>query len=112
MWATSILQFSCAFDFRVPSDKIDSTNLLLAEMNEKLWLGHFDLWPEVGMLMFRHSQLFSGGMRASLSQIESLIQISIEECEKFYPAVHFMLWANKSPKDAIAAAMLETKGRA
>ena len=106
------LQFSCAFDFRVPDEKIQSTHSLLAEINEKLWLGHFDLWADVGMLMFRHSQLFAGGMGATLEQINTLVDTSIEECERIYPAVHFMLWGGKSPKDAIAAAMLETKGKA
>ena len=37
------LQFSCAFDFKVPRDKLLDTHSLLAAMNEKLWLGHFEV---------------------------------------------------------------------
>jgi len=44
--------------------------------------------------------------------MEDLVEIALKECEKFYPAIHFMLWGNKSPKDAVASAMLETKGQA
>ena len=40
------LQFSCAFDLKVPHDKTQVMHSLLALMNEKMWLGHFDwLWP-------------------------------------------------------------------
>ena len=106
------LQFSCAFDFKVPKEKLIKIYELLAFINEKLWLGHFDIWPEEGMLMFRYSLLFSGGVTATIEQMEDLVEIALKECEKFYPAIHFMLWANKSPKDAVASAMLETKGQA
>ena len=106
------LQFSCAFDLKVPQDKLVDTHSLLAVMNEQLWLGHFDVWPDEGMLMFRHTLLFGGGMKATPEQIEQLVDIALRECERFYPAVHFMMWGGKSPNEAIAAAMLETEGEA
>ena len=81
-------------------------------MNEKLWLGHFDLWADEGMLMFRHALIFSGGARTTVEQIEDLVEISLKECEKFYPALHFVMWGGKSPSEAIASAMLETQGEA
>ena len=32
----------------------------MALINEQLWLGHFDLWKEDGMLLYRHGLLLAG----------------------------------------------------
>jgi len=37
---------------------------------------------------------------------------AIEECERFYPVFQFVLWAGKTPQEAIAAALIETQGEA
>ena len=44
--------------------------------------------------------------------MEKLIEIALNECERFYPAFQFVIWGGKSPADAMAAAMLETMGEA
>ena len=48
----------------------------------------------------------------SSDQISQIFSSSIGECEKYYPAFQFLLWEKKSPKDAIAASMLNTLGEA
>ena len=52
----------------------------------------------------------SGGL--SLQQAETLVEAAIEECERFYPVFQFVLWADKTPQEAIAAALIETQGEA
>jgi hypothetical protein len=81
-------------------------------VNERMWLGHFDLWIEDGVPMFRHAVLTRGGGGMHASQMEELIEIAITECERFYPAFQFVIWGGKAPAEAIAAAMLETMGEA
>jgi hypothetical protein len=106
------LQISCAFDLKVAREKIAGMHSLLALMNERMWLGHFDLWAQEGLLMYRHAQLYAGGARATTEQMEELVSIALRECERFFPAIQFVLWGGKSPSEAIAAAMLETEGEA
>lgn len=106
------LQFSCAFDLKVPKDKVSAVHSLMALMNEKLWLGHFDLWAHEGLLMFRHALIFSGGAEATSGQLEAVVEAALRESERFYPAIQFVLWGGKLPNEAIAAAMLETEGEA
>ena len=48
----------------------------------------------------------------SLDAAELLVESAIEECERFYPVFQFVLWGGKSPKEAIAAALIETHGEA
>jgi hypothetical protein len=80
-------------------------------INEKLWLGHFDLCSEDLVPMFRHTMLMRGG-NPSIEPLEDLVDIALNECERFFPAFQFVLWGGKSPREALDAAMLEPVGEA
>ena len=97
---------------RVPEKRKLDVHSLLAMVNERMWLGHFDLWIEDGVPMYRHAVLTQGGGGMLPNQMEKLIEIALNECERFYPAFQFVIWGGKSPADAMAAAMLETMGEA
>ena len=109
-----VLQFLALPDIRVPSDKRAATYETIGLINEQLWLGHFELWTSSGLVLFRHAALLDGedGASLTLQQAETLVEASIEECERFYPVFQFVLWADKSPQEAIAAALIETQGEA
>ena len=88
------------------------TNALLAMANEKLWLGHFDLWSEENLPVFRHALMLRDGVGVSTELLEDLVDIAVTECERFYPAFQFVIWGGKPAAEALAAAMLETEGEA
>ena len=46
------LHFSCLLESRVPVEKRREVSLLLALLNERMWLGHFDLSSEDGSAGF------------------------------------------------------------
>ena len=106
------LHLSSAFDMRI-SDGIRRSNVsdLLMYVNSRLWIGHFDLWPEDGTIVYRHAMIFPDAS-ASGAQCEALLNLAVEACEHYYPAFQFVLWGGKSAEDAIAAAMLECVGQA
>ncbi|MEO0036008.1 YbjN domain-containing protein [Phaeospirillum tilakii] len=106
------IHFTCAFDMKVPDGKRSPICDLLAIVNEKLWLGHFGLWDEESVPMFRHTSLLRGGTGLSPEQVEDLVDIAVSECERFYPAFQFVIWGGKSARDAVAASLLETAGEA
>lgn len=106
------MHFTCAFDMKVQPAKRQAVYELLAMVNERLWLGHFGLWTDEGVPMFRHSALIRGTMGASMEQIEDLVDIALTECERFYPAFQFVIWGGKSAADAVSAALLDTVGEA
>jgi hypothetical protein len=84
---------------------------LIALINEQLWLGHFDLWKEDGMLLYRHGLILAGA-ETHVGQCEALLRAALEACERYYQSFQFVLWAGKSPEDALLATMLETQGQA
>ena len=106
------LYFSCLFDMKIPAGKRPPVSELLAMINERLWLGHFDLSSEEMSRMYRHTVLLRGTSGIVAEQLEDLLETAIGECERFYPAFQFALWGGKKPQEAMEAAMLETVGEA
>jgi len=105
------LHVSSAFDFRVPDQRLNEMYRLVAQINEQLWLGHFDLWTDEGLIMYRHSLLL-GGTVASLEQCEAMLQAALESCERYYQAFQFVVWAGKPSREALVSTMFETEGQA
>ncbi|HET6522694.1 MAG TPA: YbjN domain-containing protein [Geminicoccaceae bacterium] len=107
-----VMHLSCALDMKVPAKKREAIYGLLAMANEKLWLGHFDLWTEENLPMFRHAVLVRDGTAIGDQLLEDLVEIAVTECERFYPAFQFVIWGGKAPAEALTAALLETEGEA
>lgn len=109
-----VLQFLAFPDVRVPEERRGDIYEAIGLVNEQLWIGHFELWSSSGILLFRHAAMIPGddGGSMTLSQTELLVESAIDECERFYPVFQFVLWGGKSPRDAIAAALIETQGEA
>jgi hypothetical protein len=114
VWQREInaLHFSCGFEMKVPRARRAAVYELLAAVNERLWLGHFDLSIDDNSPAFRQGVLLRGAAGASVEQIEDLVDISVSECERFYPAFQLVLWGGKSADEAIAAAMIDPVGEA
>ena len=99
-------------DVRIPNERHTDIHGLLALINEKMWLGHFDLWTEEGLPMFRHAIPLRGTEGLKPEQLNDLVEVAISESERFYPAFQYVVWAGKSPADALTASILETVGEA
>jgi hypothetical protein len=106
------LHLACAFDLRVPIPRRGEVQQLVSLVNEQLWLGHFDLWSQDGIVMFRHALVLAGGVDASSKQCEALLDAAVEACERYYQAFQFVVWAGKSAREARDAVMFETEGEA
>ena len=110
----AVLQFLAFPDIKVADERRAAIWETLALVNEQLWIGHFELWTSSGVLLYRHAAMVEGedGGTLSLDTAELLVETAVEECERFYPVFQFVLWGGKSPKDALAAALIETQGEA
>jgi hypothetical protein len=101
-----------SFDLRVPDRRRDEILKLLAAINVQMVHGHFDFWPVDGVIIFRDSLILSGGAEANDAQCESMIRSGIESCQRYYPAVQFVIWAGHTAEEAMNSALLETHGEA
>ena len=112
----SVLQFLAFPDIKVPDERRAAIYETIALVNEQLWVGHFELWSSSGILLYRHAVMVDGDDdgegQLSLAAAELVIESAIDECERFYPVFQFVLWGGKTPREAIAAALIETQGEA
>ncbi|HSV04709.1 MAG TPA: YbjN domain-containing protein [Phenylobacterium sp.] len=105
------LQLCLSMDLTVAADQRAAAYELLASMNPRVWLGHFEVWDD-GEIVFRHGMALMTGEQPSLAQAAAMIDVAVECADRFYPAFDFLVRGSKSPQDAIAACMFETVGEA
>jgi len=106
------LHLACAFDMKIPAARRNEVQRLIAAVNEQMWVGHFDIWTASGMIMYRQAIPLPDGMTATTGQCESMLVSAIHACERYYPAMQFVVWAGKTAEQAMSAAMFDTAGEA
>jgi len=106
------MHFTCAFDMRVSADKRGHVHELLALINERMWMGHFGLWTDCGLPMYRHALPLRGSGGPTVEQMADLMDTAIDECERFYPSFQYVIWGGKTAQDAFDAAIIDTVGEA
>lgn len=106
------LMLSCAIDAKPPKAVRPRICALLALVNEKLWVGHFDLCSHENTVTFRHSLLLRDGVGTSTEHLQDLLDIAINECERFYPALQAAVWGGKAPEEALQIAVFDTVAEA
>lgn len=102
------LSIACSFDTKLPKPALPRIHALLAMVNDKLWLGHFGINAEDNTVGFRHSLLIRDGAGTNAEQLQDLMDIAVQECERFYPAFQSVVWGGKTPAEALELALFET----
>ncbi len=112
-----VLQLIARADLTVPDERRMAVYETLGLINEQMWMGHFEMWSADGTLLFRHATLLDNDDEddepdLTIGQAEMLVEAAVEEFERYYPVFQLVLWADKSPQDAMAGALLDTVGEA
>jgi hypothetical protein len=106
------LQLCLSLDMRVDAKAKPGVFELLSMVNQRVWLGHFEVWAEDGEILFRHALPLPEGERPTLAQAAAMIDAAVEAADRFYPAFDFLLTGAKSPAEAMKACLFETAGTA
>ena len=104
------LHLACAFDFNVPEQRADELLKLLSLINGQVLMGHFDMWAQDGVMIFRQSLLLSGGADPTNQQVEMLFSSAVESCETYFQAFQFVVWSGMTARQAIDLVLFETQG--
>ena len=98
-WSENIraISFTITFDLKFPQNKIIKAYELIGLINEKLWLGHFDITSKNGIPAFRHTILSNADSDFLHKKLENLVDIAIYECEKYYPSFQQVLFDEIEP---------------
>jgi len=106
------LQLCLSIDLKADKSRRTPAHELINLINQRVWLGHFDIWPDDGEVVFRHALALPQAERPSMAQTASMIDAAMEAADRFFPAFDFLIRGDKSPADAMAACMFETMGQA
>lgn len=106
------LHLACAFDIRVPENRVNEVIRLLSHVNGQVLMGHFDLWRVEDVVIFRQSLLLAGGAEPTNRQVEVLLSSAIEACEAYFQAFQLVVWSGMDAKSAMDAVLFETVGEA
>src|SRR5436190_23018223 len=112
MFDIEAMHLACAFELKVPDHCRGEVATLISMINEQMWIGHFDLWTKDGIVMYRNALVLPGGLTASPPQCEAMLSAALDACERYYPAYQFVVWAGKTAREALDAAVFETAGEA
>ena len=105
------LQLCLSIDLK--ADKADRARFfeLVSIINQRLWMGHFEVWDD-GEIVFRHAMTLMSGEQPSLAQAAGMIDVAVEAADRFFPAFDLLIRGARSPAEAMAACMFETVGQA
>jgi hypothetical protein len=106
------LLFTLGFDLQAPVSRRDEAIKLAAQINENLWLGHFDVWSDDGTIIFRHAMPMIGREDISVGEVQAMLAAAMDAAERFQPAFHFLILAGMPAADAANAALFEIVGAA
>ena len=97
-WSKQIkaINFTVTFDLKFPKTKAKQVYELLSRINEKLWIGHFDITSKNGIPAYRHTLFESNESEMLHIQLEKLVNIAVYECEKYCPAFQLVLFEDLS----------------
>jgi hypothetical protein len=108
----SALHFSLTLDVKAMAAKRSAIAELVMLANERLWVGHFDFWSDDGVIIYRYTFPMEGRDEVTQGEIRAVIAAAVSAADRFMPAFNFLVWAGKSPREAIDAVMFETHGEA
>ncbi|MBY0421832.1 MAG: YbjN domain-containing protein [Parvularculaceae bacterium] len=106
------LQMGAPLDLKAPPGKLADAARLVTMVNERLWIGHFDLWSEDHAIVFRNAVVLPESGALERGQAQQLIRGVCEALDRFFPAFNFLIWGGKTPEEALEASLFETVGSA
>lgn len=106
------LQIGAPLDLKAPMARLAETSQLITMVNERVWVGHFDLWTDDNSIVFRNAAILPPHGALDPAQAEALIKSVSEAIDRFFPAFNFLIWGGKEPADALQSSMFETAGTA
>ncbi|MEX0305084.1 MAG: YbjN domain-containing protein [Leisingera sp.] len=106
------LRLVCSFEMEPPEAELPRLYELINRMNDQCWEGSFTYWEDHKLMLFRYGLMLAGGQMASPQQIDAMINASVANAERYYPAIQLAVWGQRSADEAMQVAIAEAYGRA
>jgi hypothetical protein len=109
----SALLFACSMPVEIAPEHYDIAARTLEQVNQNIWLGHFDMSNKNTYPTFRHTILFRmipTGIAVDI--VQDIVEIAVAECNRFYTTFQLVQAGDTRLQDNLHAAIFETMGEA
>lgn len=94
------LHFACGFELQIPKKRFSEAMRLTAYLNEKLYIGQFDVWDDKKYVTLRHA-LVLVGEDPTQRQCNDLTEYLVKVSEKMMPLFILVAKHNYTVEEAI-----------
>ncbi len=95
----------------VSKEQYDQMHDMLRTINERLWVGHFDLLPDEHQIVYRHTVLLAG-QEVQKESCEAVIAFDRSSYERYLGSFVLVAGNACSVEDALKSAEFDTDGSA
>lgn len=109
----SALLLSCAIPVEIADEQYEMACRTLEQINQNMWLGHFDLSNKGQSPTFRHTlllRMIPSGI--AIDTIHDVVDIAMAECNRFYTTFQLVQSGDVRLQDNLGAAVFDTVGEA
>ena len=107
-----IIYFSCDLDIVAPADKYALITEAIVKVNERIWVGHFDLITNNNRIVYSLTIPFISSFLVDESIMESIMELISDECDKFSHYFLMILETSDFSDFAISTLFLDSAGEA
>ena len=109
-----IMHFSCNLRLKVPKTKRDAILRAIAQVNERIWIGHFDFLSIDSSIVYSLTIPFMSSFVVDSSLVSSIYQTITSECDKFYDYFSILINSRKKTNEdcSISALFIDTYAEA
>ncbi|MDD9899353.1 MAG: YbjN domain-containing protein [Alphaproteobacteria bacterium] len=107
------LLFACSMPIEITDQYYETATRALEQINQNLWMGHFDLSNKGKYPTYRYTllaRMMPGGI--SVEMMHDIFDIAIAESNRFYTTFQLVQAGDVRLQDNLAAAVFETLGEA
>lgn len=104
------LQFCAQYDLEINEQNMMKAASSILEINEQLWMGHFEINKSDRAPRFRHTCLLRGIPSSNGEYIEDMIEIGLTLCEQYYSAFYILSHANDTNDQTLSLALMQPAG--
>ena len=104
---------SCTLPVEIRDEHYETAARTIQQVNENLWLGHFDLSTKGSVPTFRHTLLLRMmPANVSFEITQDLLELAAAECDRFISTFQLLSQGDARVEENLTAAVFETVGEA
>ena len=104
------LQLCVQYGFEISPLNLHKAGKILMTLNERAWMGHFEISSDTCIPTFRYTYLFHNMSKNTHEDLENIVDIALAQCESNYAAFSLLTGDDAANDETLPLALMETVG--